>query len=78
MSAFQSETTPPMQGAAIVARLLGVDESTARLVLAQVGPIARPPLGLSLIGCIAMQDVRQTLGLSLDPAVTLCRYMHAR
>jgi hypothetical protein len=77
MSAFETESEVPLQGAAIAARLLGVDEATARLVLAQVGAINRP-VGLSLIGCISMQDTRQTLGLSLDPAVTLARYLTAR
>ncbi len=77
MSAFHSESTPPLQGAALLARLLGVDVSTATLVLAQVGPINRP-VGLSLVGCISMQDTRRTLGFSLDPAVTVARYLTAR
>ncbi len=77
MSALQSETPAPLEGASLVARILGVDESTARLVISQVGPIRRP-VGLSLVGCISMQDTRQTLGLSLDPAVTVARYLTAR
>ncbi len=77
MSAFQDSTAAPLQGAALLARLLGVDVSTAIQVLAQVGPINRP-VGLSLVGCISMQDTRRTLGLSLDPAVTVARYLTAR
>ncbi len=77
MSAYQSETVPPLEGAAIVARILGVDESQLRQALSQVGPLRRP-VGLSLVGCISMQDTRQTLGLSLDPAVTVARYLTAR
>ncbi len=77
MSTFSDEAVAPLSGAAIAARLLGVDEATARLVLAQVGPIKRP-VGLQLVGCITMQDARQTLGLAQDPAVTLCTYNHAR
>ncbi len=77
MSGFEMDSQPTLQGAAIAARLLGVDESTLRLALAQVGQIRRP-VGLSLIGCITMQDARQTLGLSLDPAITLARFNHAR
>lgn len=77
MSALQSETTPPLEGSAVVARILGVDESALRLVLSQLGAIQRP-VGLSLVGCISMQDTRRTLGLSLDPAVTVARYLTAR
>jgi len=77
MSGFEMDSQPTLQGAAIAARLLGVDEATLRLALAQVGPIQRP-VGLSLIGCISMQDTRRTLGLSLDPAITLARYTFAR
>lgn len=77
MSALQNETVPQLEGAAIVARILGVDESTLRLALSQVGQIQRPT-GLALVGCINMQDARRTLGLSLDPAVTVARYLTAR
>ena len=77
MSAFSDSTQPPLSGAAIVARLLGVDEATARLALAQVGAIQRP-VGLQLIAGITMQDTRQTLGLSQHPSVTLSTYLHAR
>jgi hypothetical protein len=77
MTALNSETTPPLEGAAIVARILGVDESELRAALSQVGPLRRP-VGLSLVGCISMQDTRQALGLSLDPAVTVARYLTAR
>jgi hypothetical protein len=77
MSAYADDTAPPLEGAAIVARILGVDESALRLVLSQIGQIQRP-VGLSLVGCISMQDTRRTLGLSLDPAVTLSRYLTAR
>ncbi len=77
MSAYTAETSPPLEGAAILARLLGCDESTARQVLAQVGPVNRP-VGIALVGCISMQDTRRTLGLSLDPAVTVARYLTAR
>lgn len=77
MSGFSDDAPAPLAGAAILARLLGVDESTARLVLGQVGAIRRP-VGLQLVGCITMQDARQTLGLSLDPAIALARYTYAR
>lgn len=77
MSSYQDDTAAPLSGAAIAARLLGVDEATARLALAQVGAIQRP-VGLQLVGCITMQDARQTLGLSLDPAVSRARYLFAR
>jgi hypothetical protein len=77
MSAYIDDTSAPMQGAAIAARLLGVDESTLRLALSQVGQIRRP-VGLSLIGSITMQDARRTLGLAQDPAITLATYTYAR
>ncbi len=60
-----------------MARILGVDESTLRLALSQVGAIQRP-VGLSLVGCISMQDTRRTLGLSIPAAETLARYLTAR
>ena len=77
MSDFADNVQPPLEGAAIAARLLGVDISTARLVLQQVGNVQRPA-GLQLVGCITTQEVRQTLGLSLDPAITAARYLYAR
>jgi hypothetical protein len=77
MSAYQDDTTPPIEGAAIVARALGVDESTLRMALSQVGAIQRP-VGLSLFASITMQDARRTLGFSIPPAVTLARYLTAR
>ncbi len=77
MSAYTAETSPPLEGAAILARLLGVDETSARQILSQIGPVRRP-VGTALVGCISMQDARQTLGLSLDPAVTVARYLTAR
>ncbi len=77
MSAYESSTAAPLEGAAVVARILGVDESALRLVLSQIGQIQRPT-GLALVGCINMQDARRTLGLSLDPAVTVARYLTAR
>jgi hypothetical protein len=77
MAGFTDNTQPPIEGAAIVARALGVDEATLRLALQQVGAIQRP-VGLQLFGAITMQDARKTLGLSLDPAIGLARYTYAR
>ncbi len=77
MSAYLDDTAAPIEGAAIVARILGVDESQLRAALSQVGAIARP-VGLSLVGCISMQDTRRALGFSIDPAVTVARYLTAR
>ncbi len=77
MTALSDNATPPLSGAAIFARLLGVDESTARLALAQAGSIQRP-VGLQLIAGLTMQDTRQTLGISVHPSVTLSTYLHAR
>lgn len=77
MSAYQDNTPPPVEGAALVARILGVDESTLRQALSQIGAIQRP-VGLSLVGCISMQDTRRTLGFSIPAAETLARYLTAR
>lgn len=77
MSAATTETAAPLQGAALLARLLGVDISTATLALAQVGPLQRP-IGLSLMGCITMQDARQTLGIFTPAAVKVDTYTFGR
>lgn len=73
MSDFVDVQDPPMSPAAIAARLLGVDLNTAALYLSQIQPIARP-VGLSLVGCITVQDARQVLGIVTPPGVKIAAY----